>query len=63
MNNVIENINFEKSELSLKNRINILKIPREFKKINIEISAQNFAQYSIFQGYSILPFSHYSEVE
>ena len=61
--NIINNINFEKSELKLKNEINIIKIPKGYKNINIEIKAENNTEYSIFQGYSIPPFSHNSEVD
>ena len=64
-NNIIENINYEKSKLNLKKEKSILKIPKQFKKINIKFNTANntLAEYSIFQGYSILPFSHYSIIE
>ena len=64
-NNIIENINFEKSKLNLKKEINILKIPKQFEKINVKFNAAKdpVVEYSIFQGYSILPFSHYSIIE
>ena len=62
--NVIEDVNFEKSVLKLDKEINILKIPKKFKNINIELlNNNNNALYSIYQGYSILPFSHYSEAD
>ena len=64
-NNIIENINYEKSKLNLKKEKSILKIPKQFKKINIKFNTANdtLVEYSIFQGYSILPFSHYSIIE
>ena len=61
--NYIENINFEKSNINLKNEINILKIPKEFKNINLEININEGDLYSLYQGYSIPPFSHDFEVD
>ena len=61
--NYIEDINFEKSNINLKNEINILKIPKEFKNINLEINIKEGEQYSLYQGYSIPPFSHDFEVD
>ena len=62
-NNIIENINFEKSEIKIKNEINIIKIPKRYKNITIDIKSEYEVQYSIFQGYSIPPFSHNTEVD
>ena len=62
-NNIIENINFEKSEIKIKNEINIIKIPKRYKNITIDIKSEYEVQYSIIQGYSIPPFSHNTEVD
>ena len=63
MHNIIENVDYNYSNLILNKSLNILKIPKDFKKINIEIKADDNTQYSILQGYSIPPYSHYFLVE
>ena len=59
----IENINYEKSIIKLTNEINILKIPKEFKNVNINITIFENDEYSLYQGYSIPPFSHYFDID
>ena len=62
MYGVIYDINIanEKSEFFLTKLINVFKIPKGFKNLKIEIKPNDTATYAIYQGYSILPFSHYS---
>ena len=53
----------EKLEFNLIKEINIIKIPKNYKNIDIEIIAGEFSEYSIYRGYSIPPFSHISNVK
>ena len=59
----IEDINYEKSIIKLTNEINILKIPKEFKNVNIDIIIFSNDEYSLYQGYTKPPFSHIFEVD
>ena len=61
--NFIEDINFEKSCVNLRQEINILKIPKEFKNVNLDFIANEGDKYSLYQGYSIPPFSHDFDID
>ena len=57
-----EIFNLEKLKFNLTKELNIIKIPKNAKKIDIKVKAENESAYTIYHGYSILPFCHFSEL-
>lgn len=58
-NKEYEIFNLEKLKFNLTEELNIIKIPKNVKKIDIKVKAGNESAYAIYHGYSILPFCHF----
>ena len=61
-NKEYEIFNLEKLKFSLTEELNIIKIPKNAKKIDIKVKAGNESAYAIYHGYSILPFCHFFDL-
>ena len=61
----IEGVNYDNADMVLENALNVFKIPKGYKNINIEIKTNKntITEYSIFHGYSILPYFQYSNAD
>ena len=49
-------------EFNLNEGINMIKIPKNYKRIHIELNSKDIFEISIYHGYSILPYAHYLEI-
>ena len=52
-------LNLEKLEFNLSQELTIIKIPNNIKKIDVKLQGGEGAVYTIYHGYSILPYTHF----